>query len=116
MTMKASLALRTRRSRKRCSEFDRGLRAQRSARTIELQVVLGFRSSYLNQPRALTNFGIGPLVRMLCGMAAFSMMLGCVVPAFAEAAPPPKIDAADTAWMITATALVLMMTLPGLAL
>jgi Amt family ammonium transporter len=28
----------------------------------------------------------------------------------------PKIDAADTAWMITATALVLMMTLPGLAL
>jgi Amt family ammonium transporter len=34
-------------------------------------------------------------------------------PAFAQAA---KIDAADTAWMITATALVLMMTMPGLAL
>ena len=30
--------------------------------------------------------------------------------------PPPKIDAADTAWMIAATALVLMMTIPGLAL
>src|SRR5215468_4445499 len=27
-----------------------------------------------------------------------------------------KIDAADTAWMISATALVLLMTLPGLAL
>src|ERR1039457_7185548 len=27
-----------------------------------------------------------------------------------------KIDAADTAWMISATALVLMMTIPGLAL
>jgi ammonium transporter, Amt family len=36
-------------------------------------------------------------------------------PAFAEAAPP-KIDAADTAWMISATGLVLMMTIPGLAL
>ena len=30
--------------------------------------------------------------------------------------PPAKIDAADTAWMISATALVLMMTIPGLAL
>jgi ammonium transporter, Amt family len=36
-------------------------------------------------------------------------------PALAEAAPP-KIDAADTAWMIAATALVLLMTIPGLAL
>lgn len=39
--------------------------------------------------------------------------LASVTPAFAE---PVKIDAADTAWMITATALVLMMTIPGLAL
>src|SRR5829696_5566125 len=31
-------------------------------------------------------------------------------------APAAKIDAGDTAWMIAATALVLMMTLPGLAL
>jgi Amt family ammonium transporter len=37
--------------------------------------------------------------------------------AFAQAEPKPvKIDAADTAWMITATALVLMMSIPGLAL
>ena len=55
-------------------------------------------------------------IRMLCGMAAFSIALGCAAPALAEAAPPPKIDAADTAWMISATALVLMMTIPGLAL
>ena len=34
-------------------------------------------------------------------------------PAFAQSA---KIDAADTAWMIGATSLVLMMTIPGLAL
>src|ERR1700754_5354357 len=36
-----------------------------------------------------------------------------VTPASAQA---PKIDPADTAWMISATALVLMMTIPGLAL
>ncbi len=37
----------------------------------------------------------------------------------AEAAAPaaaPKIDHGDTAWMLTSTALVLMMTIPGLAL
>ncbi len=34
-------------------------------------------------------------------------------PAFAQT---PKIDGADTAWMIAATGLVLMMTIPGLAL
>src|SRR3990170_5494891 len=32
------------------------------------------------------------------------------------AAEPPKLDAANTAWMLTASALVLFMTLPGLAL
>jgi len=36
-------------------------------------------------------------------------------PALAEAAQP-TIDAGDTAWMIAATGLVLMMTIPGLAL
>ncbi|HUN67457.1 MAG TPA: ammonium transporter [Burkholderiales bacterium] len=34
----------------------------------------------------------------------------------ALAAEPPKLDPANTAWMITATVLVLFMTLPGLAL
>jgi Amt family ammonium transporter len=38
-------------------------------------------------------------------------------PEAAPAAPaPPKIDSGDTAWMITSSALVLMMTIPGLAL
>ena len=31
-------------------------------------------------------------------------------------APEPKIDSGDTAWMLASTALVLMMTVPGLAL
>jgi len=38
-------------------------------------------------------------------------------PAFAQAAATPaKIDGADTAWMLAATGLVLMMSIPGLAL
>jgi Amt family ammonium transporter len=34
----------------------------------------------------------------------------------AAAAPVPKIDTGDTAWMIVATALVMLMSIPGLAL
>jgi ammonium transporter, Amt family len=37
-------------------------------------------------------------------------------PAFAQTAPAAKLDSGDTAWMLTSTALVLMMTIPGLAL
>src|SRR6187399_2320294 len=44
-------------------------------------------------------------------------MLVTAAPALAQAAAQPaKIDAADTAWMISATGLVLMMSIPGLAL
>jgi len=39
-----------------------------------------------------------------------------VVEAVEAAAETPTLDSGDTAWMITATALVLFMTLPGLAL
>src|SRR5215813_5163452 len=44
---------------------------------------------------------------------AFVGSLAGITPAFAETA---QISPADTAWMIVATALVLMMTIPGLAL
>jgi len=39
-----------------------------------------------------------------------------LTPSLALAEEVPTIDSGDTAWMITATALVLLMTLPGLAL
>ena len=43
--------------------------------------------------------------------------LGAAVPVAAVAQDAaPKIDTGDTAWMLTSTALVLMMTIPGLAL
>jgi len=37
-------------------------------------------------------------------------------PAAAPAAEAPKLNSGDTAWMLTSTAIVLMMTIPGLAL
>ena len=56
-------------------------------------------------------FRVQPL---LAGLGAVGMLL---LPAMAMAADEkPKIDTGDTAWMLTSTALVLMMTIPGLAL
>ena len=52
--------------------------------------------------------------RLNWGMGAIVPMLLAAAPAFAE--DPPKIDTGDTAWMLASTALVLMMTIPGLAL
>jgi Amt family ammonium transporter len=50
-------------------------------------------------------------------IAADGALAQTVAPAAAPAAPPPpKLDSGDTAWMLTSTALVLMMTIPGLAL
>ena len=53
-------------------------------------------------------------LRVVCTIALLALA-DSAAPAFAEATPP-KIDAGDTAWMIAATGLVLMMTIPGLAL
>src|SRR5215208_3131904 len=51
---------------------------------------------------------------LLAGLGAAGTLL---LPALALAADEkPKLDSGDTAWMLTATALVLMMTVPGLAL
>jgi Amt family ammonium transporter len=49
----------------------------------------------------------------LAAPTAFAAIIAFTTPAFAEAS---TISAADTAWMIVATAFVLMMTIPGLAL
>ncbi|MBR0655164.1 ammonium transporter [Plastoroseomonas arctica] len=53
-------------------------------------------------------------MRMLA-RGALAMAVLASGPAFAQA-EPPKIDTGDTAWMLTSTALVLMMTVPGVAL
>ncbi len=51
--------------------------------------------------------------RTATAFATATLAFAVTTPAFAQT---PKIDAADTAWMIVATAFVLMMTIPGLAL
>ncbi len=53
---------------------------------------------------------------VFAGLAAAVALIAEPALAQTPAAAPPKIDAADTAWMISATGLVLMMSLPGLAL
>jgi Amt family ammonium transporter len=54
--------------------------------------------------------------RLFCLLGAALPLALAAVPAWAEDAAPPKIDTGDTAWMLSATALVLLMTIPGLAL
>ena len=51
---------------------------------------------------------------MLVALAAAPALAQTAAPAAAPAAP--KLDSGDTAWMLTSVALVLMMTIPGLAL
>ncbi len=52
--------------------------------------------------------------RYVWGLSVLLPALLFALPAFAE--DPPKIDTGDTAWMLSSTALVLLMTIPGLAL
>ena len=47
--------------------------------------------------------------------AGASVILGLAASGMVAAAEPATIDTGDTAWLLTATALVLFMTLPGLA-
>ena len=51
---------------------------------------------------------------LLTAASALALPLVAALPAFA--ADEPKIDSGDMAWMLTSTALVLMMTIPGVAL
>ena len=46
---------------------------------------------------------------------AFAFLLPSLLTGGARAADKPTIDTGDTAWLLIATALVLMMNIPGLA-
>ncbi len=60
---------------------------------------------------------LGSLVLGLLGtVAALAQEAAPAAAAAAPATPAPALDAGNTAWMLTSTALVLMMTIPGLAL
>ena len=49
-------------------------------------------------------------------VCALGVLLASAAPAFAAAAQADPLNSGDTAWMLTSSALVLMMTIPGLAL
>ena len=53
--------------------------------------------------------------RLLVALSAL-ILLGTGFPGFAQAAAASKIDTGDTAFMLLCTILVLLMTIPGLAL
>src|ERR1700716_1747197 len=56
-------------------------------------------------------------VRFNSAFGGLARATALLLPALALAADDkPKLDTGDTAWMLTSTALVLMMTIPGLAL
>src|ERR1700759_112530 len=53
--------------------------------------------------------------RLMWGIGTLLAVVMATAPAFADDGPP-KLDSGDPAWMLASTALVLMMTIPGLAL
>ncbi len=72
--------------------------------------------------KPLNLWGLGAallLPALLLALPAFADDAAAPAAAAAAAAAPagpPKIDSGDTAWMLSSTALVLLMTIPGLAL
>ena len=58
----------------------------------------------MEKPWRLIILGLLVLAPLLC------------TPALGQPQPQPRIDSGDTAWVLTSTALVLLMTVPGLAL
>ena len=56
-------------------------------------------------------------LRRIAGIAILASLMGVALePTLAQAADAPTPNKGDTAWMLTASALVLLMTIPGLAL
>jgi len=60
--------------------------------------------------------GLIALAALIFGLILADGALAQTTAPAAAAPPPPKLDSGDTAWMLASTALVLMMTIPGLAL
>ncbi|TPJ51076.1 MULTISPECIES: ammonium transporter [unclassified Mesorhizobium] len=75
----------------------------------------------MNIPSTLKKTGRAALFGSLAlaalgSVAALAQEAAPAAAAAAPAAPTPVLDTGNTAWMLTSTALVLMMTIPGLAL
>ena len=56
------------------------------------------------------------MFKRLSGYLGLALTMAVAATSGALAAETPKLDTGDTAWMLTSTALVLMMTIPGVAM
>lgn len=63
----------------------------------------------LKKAADITVLGLTPVITLLTLVLLTSL-------SFAQETAPPTVDTGDTAWMLTSSALVLMMTIPGLFL
>lgn len=70
----------------------------------------------MNIPSTLKTTGRAAASLALVALSTAAAFAQEAAPAAAPAAPTPVLDTGNTAWMLTSTALVLMMTIPGLAL
>ena len=64
----------------------------------------------------MKRFSLVLAILLVLGVAAIVHAQTAPAASAAAASAPLKIDKGDTAWMLTSSALVLMMTAPGLAL
>lgn len=67
----------------------------------------------ITMPKLLGMASLASLISLISALPALAQDAAA---AAAPATPAPTLDAGNTAWMLTSTALVLMMTIPGLAL
>src|SRR5436853_216293 len=81
-------------------------------------VIAIIKPSRLEEVRqALNSLDVHGMTVMGSALGALALMaLPVLAQDAAPAAPAPALDTGNTAWMLTSTALVLMMTIPGLAL
>jgi len=90
----------------------------------QVLLALSFAGALLASPLSMAEEASAPVATVTSTMATAASDVAVTAPAAStEAAPaaaappaPPAIDKGDTAWMLTSTALVLFMTIPGLAL
>src|SRR5262249_30854202 len=92
--------------------------APRNSGIVHLTRARVFRSftSSLGEEEKMGNLRIRTSALCFGAGVAFAALVSAAAALAEDAAAAPKFDTGDTAWMLTSSALVLMMTIPGLAL
>lgn len=87
----------------------------------QVLLALSFAGALLASPLSMADEASAPVATVTSTVAEATSVASAPAataeaPAAAAPAAPAKLDKGDTAWMLTSTALVLFMTIPGLAL